>query len=243
MINPTIGGQGGLMSRVGGAVSSTGRWARNLFSGGAGGATGSGGSLLSRAGGLLKTGVRVLGPVGELAGLDWLSKKTNELGDWTFGHKKGDTKVKAGIFQNPFSSPFDGQYEDDRQGAISKAWDWITGGGDDSASDKKKVKKVPSGDSKAEAKLNTINADKLNINSKEFANYFGKESTKKDTTASSGGKNREQLVRIVLEGDIKGMDKKNQDKVADSVENYFTSIFSYSNNPFKLNLALDQNRG
>ena len=61
-----------------------------------------------------------------------------------------------------------------------------------------------------------------------------------------GDTSKEKVVRIILEGDIKGMDKKNQDAVSSSITSYFEGIvspYSANNGQFRYNLALDQTRG
>lgn len=76
---------------------------------------------------LLKGAGKGLGPLGDLMAFDQVSKLADAAGDWTFGHKKGTPKLKSGIFHNPFGSPYDGKFTDNREGALQKGWDWIKG--------------------------------------------------------------------------------------------------------------------
>jgi hypothetical protein len=112
--------------------------------------------------------------------------------------------------------------------------------------DKKQPKKVPTTDSTSNVNgvsVGNLNADRININNKDLASYFEKQFSHKDLAQASSGSSsgKEQVIRIIIEGDIKGMDKKNQDKIADSVKDYFSNLFS-PYNPFRYNLAFDQTR-
>ena len=108
----------------------------------------------------------------------------------------------------------------------------------------KQSKKVPTENSSSSAgavAVDSINTDRININNKDLASYFEKQPSRKDVSQSTSSSSREQVIRIIIEGDIKGMDKKNQDKVTNSIRDYF-SILSSPFNPFRYNLAFDQSR-
>ncbi len=86
--------------------------------------------------------------------------------------------------------------------------------------------------------VNNVAVSKFNVNDKEFASYFT--STKKN--AGTNGKKPEQVIRIVVEGKIDGMNADNQDQVSSSIKNYFSDLLSPYHNPLSYNLAFDQIR-
>lgn len=84
-----------------------------------------GASVLDRAGGLLKGAGRFLGPIGDIAGIQWATQNGSDFGDWLFGHRKGQ-QVTPNILSNPFSMSRK-TYTDNRESALQKGWDWFTG--------------------------------------------------------------------------------------------------------------------
>lgn len=45
---------------------------------------------------------KVLGPIATVATIDYTDKVAFDIGDWIFGHEKGQAYTKPGIFKNPF---------------------------------------------------------------------------------------------------------------------------------------------
>jgi hypothetical protein len=233
---PPTGGGGGLL---GGLKDFGGKM--KGFGGKTLDAIGSMGKRIPVAGALLGTGIdRIANPEHS-----WGRSITKGVGGAVGGILGGGAAIASGLFTGGLgwlgtgAAAVGGGMAG--ESIADSIYSFFAGDGDK----KKKPKKVPTADptSANEAELSTLKVDKLHLNNKDFADYFDKQSSKKDTETASNGKSKEQVVRIVLEGDIKGMDKKNQDKVSDSISNYFSSgAFSYSNNPFRYNLALDQTR-
>ncbi len=100
---------------------------KKLFGGGgAAGGAGGAGSVASRAWGGVKglgsKAGKLVGPLGTAMSMAWAADMGNSSADWFFGHKEGDYK-SGGLFSNPLKGE---TYTDSRQGALSKAWDWLT---------------------------------------------------------------------------------------------------------------------
>lgn len=83
-----------------------------------GGAATAGGGFLTK---LLSN--KFIGPLASVGTADMAMEAGDGVGDWFFGHDKGQLKT-PGLFDNPFSKE---AYGDDRQGALSKGWDWLWG--------------------------------------------------------------------------------------------------------------------
>ncbi|MNW28258.1 putative endo-beta-N-acetylglucosaminidase precursor [compost metagenome] len=108
-----------------GATSWLGGKARGLFGKGIGGGAAGGGAAGGGFWNSVKSGGgKVLGPLGFLMSAKAAGDTGDSLGDWAFGHDKGDKKM-PGLFENPLK---DEKWSEDRQGAISKGWDWLWGG-------------------------------------------------------------------------------------------------------------------
>ncbi len=77
------------------------------------------------AGGAAGAGIasRILPPVAFLGTAKLSDEAAGGVSDWLFGHKSGQNKT-PGLFENPFKNE---QWQDDRQGAISKGWNWLWG--------------------------------------------------------------------------------------------------------------------
>lgn len=96
--------------------------------------------------------------------------------------------------------------------------------------------------------LSSESADEAieNLFNKKSPTEMFKETTSDFSTSNlfkEEGKNPEQVVRIVLEGEIKGMDKDNQETVAKSITSYFERTLAIgSNNSFTYDLSRDQTR-
>jgi hypothetical protein len=179
---------------------------------------GGGGSILSAlrtAGSVgLKYGGRLLGGAGLIYGAESLS---SGAADWVFGHPKGGQKSSAGplhSLMDKITGKKEGVYKDERKWVGARFWDWLTGDDDQQALPTKNKKK----------KTTTNTADS------------GKE-TEYALAQSLSSIDKDHKLTITIDGSVDGMDKKNQDKVADSVSTYFnTALNNY-------NLAFDQRRG
>lgn len=114
-----------------------------------------------------KFGKKALGPLGFLGSVSAADKAISGAGDWAFGHKEGDLKV-PGLFSNPFKMPE--RHTDTKQGALGKAWNWITGKGND----------------QPRKKMKPMNPIKNPIGSEKIASLFPDKFTGADK--GSGGK-------------------------------------------------------
>ncbi|QKE56374.1 tapemeasure protein [Bacillus phage YungSlug] len=89
---------------------------------------GTGGKVATGAGeaggGLMKTLGKFAGPVGTALSLKWAGDMGDEVGDWLFGHSKGDIKADQPL-SNIGKEPL--RHTDDRKSAFRRGWEWLTG--------------------------------------------------------------------------------------------------------------------
>ncbi|WP_270363973.1 N-acetylglucosaminidase [Bacillus paranthracis] len=89
---------------------------------------GSGGKAATaagEAGGWLKgAGSKVIAPLASATSMITAADWGTDVGDWLFGHSKGDIKQKK-MLDNPFSKHE--TWKDDRKSAFRRGWEWLTG--------------------------------------------------------------------------------------------------------------------
>lgn len=222
-------------------------WGKGLFKGGSGGSGGasSGGSLLSKAG-------KLVGPLAEFQALNWAGDAGDSVGDWLFGHSKGDMKADQPLFGET-------QYHtDDRKSAFRRGWEWMTGSGDDE--DKKKEEGKKKEDKKKEAEplpktekdnakplpeakkdegtdssKKELEVDSLKVKDKSVQDYLNQNKDKiaqvtpgaKSSSTSKDVNTDVKLVKIEhtvrVEWTGNNLSPDNEYKVSNSISNYFST--------------------
>jgi len=250
--NSTKAGAGSLWNATKSGTSKAWNWGKGLFKGGGGGGTPpsggapSGGSLLSKAG-------KLVGPLAEFQALNWAGDAGDSVGDWLFGHSKGDIKSDQPL-SNIGKEPL--RHTDDRKSAFRRGWEWMTGSGEDEdkkkeEDTKKEVKKkeaeplpktekedakpIPEA-KKGEGTDSTkkeLEVDSLKVKDKSVQDYLNQNKDKVgQATSSSSSKDKDintdvRLVKIEHTVRVEWTGNKlapdNEFKVSNSISNYFST--------------------
>lgn len=270
--NGNIGGSGGIRNavagasgRLGGAVSGLGDKARNL-----GGRLLSGtddfvqstGNVLGKVpgAGLLGKAATRVPIVGTAIGVgvdrvanpehSWGRSLSKGLGGAIGGILGGGAAIASGLFTGGLGWLGTGAATIGGASMGEKAGDWIYS---KFAGDEDKVSesiREQSSVAPVQERSDTLNVSTLNINDRAFADYFASESSSKNTEGkgekiqeSAKRDNKEQVIRVVVEGGLTGVTAETEGEVKNSFKNYFSGLFGGNDsNDSGLNLAYDQRR-
>lgn len=235
-VSPTVGGGGG----AGGAMSSLWSKAKGLGSSAWSGIRGAGSRLASSGGGeaLLRGGSSVGARVpiaGALigAGADQL---INEDNSWGRSLAKGVGGAVGGTlgFLGAGALGF---------GTAGAGWLGLgaatVGGGvaGEKAGDWLYSKFSGEGKKKSSSYDETVEEFDKSPTSKASSPKAGKDAEKMLATA-----NQEHVIKLVIEGSVEGMNKSNEDKIADGAREYLQKLAKRSGSSSTINLSFDQSR-